>query len=344
VLGPTSGLIDLEEDEEGALAQAISDMGISLPPSATFRSRRGVHIFYRCHEPVRTVRLSPKVELRGLGGYSIIPPSTGREYILGLEHLTDAPAGLISAAQHIGCRPKNRKEAAPITSAPRPTYEGLGPKKMLASGLQPFDIRLTSTAGDDPSGFQIGRWESGIWKAVAQLIGVPDVVNQAFHCPLPGHRESTPSAAWFVFPKGEVLLHDFHRRDGDEYFTVTEVYAAVRSGRVQKLREMVHAVWSRRLLIELGLVMPILIPDPPMLERMRRSTQAVWQGFSLLVSTRWCHTHGEPVPYTWQFAADWSGVSKTAAGRALRELLQCGAMQKVREEDGLSFYLPSFSG
>jgi len=53
------------------------------------------------------------------------------------------------------------------------------------------------------------------WKG----IGVPII------CPL--HPEEHPSAAWWRTEKGDLLLRDFHRREGREWFSLAEVAARV---------------------------------------------------------------------------------------------------------------------
>lgn len=77
-------------------------------------------------------------------------------------------------------------------------------------------------------------------------------IGQAFRCILPGHQERRPSAAFYAAKDGCILYHDFHQRDGSEWYTLGEVYHAITTGRVQKLRPVDSARWLCKLALQLG--------------------------------------------------------------------------------------------
>ncbi|MGI6286266.1 hypothetical protein SEF58_10685 [Neomoorella humiferrea] len=77
-------------------------------------------------------------------------------------------------------------------------------------------------------------------------------IGQAFRCILPGHEERRPSASFCVTEDKRILYHDFHQRDGEEWYTLGEVYHAIVSGEVKKLRPVDSARWLARLAMQLG--------------------------------------------------------------------------------------------
>ncbi|MEW6183705.1 MAG: hypothetical protein AB1500_11140 [Bacillota bacterium] len=77
-------------------------------------------------------------------------------------------------------------------------------------------------------------------------------IGRVFKCILPGHEETKPSAAFYKTGDGRIMYHDFHQRDGDEWFTLGEVYRAVVTGEVKKLRPVYSSRWLCRLALRLG--------------------------------------------------------------------------------------------
>lgn len=76
--------------------------------------------------------------------------------------------------------------------------------------------------------------------------------GQPFKCILPDHEERRPSAAFHATEDGRILYHDFHARDGCEWYTLGEVYHAITTGRVEKLRPVEAARWLAALALRLG--------------------------------------------------------------------------------------------
>ena len=91
--------------------------------------------------------------------------------------------------------------------------------------------------------------------SVMRLCGVTVTkLGGGFRCPLPGHEERKASAALWRQADGSIGFHDFHRKSGSEWFSLAEVYAAVKSGCVRKLRPGEKAVWLLRALVEAELI------------------------------------------------------------------------------------------
>lgn len=107
VTGSLSGVVVIDCDTEDAI-HAVARLGMPITPTAT--SGRGRHYFVKHHPGIRNSagRIAPNVDIRGEGGFVVIPPSThpsGREYAwvggLGLEDvgLAEPPAWLLRASE-----------------------------------------------------------------------------------------------------------------------------------------------------------------------------------------------------------------------------------------------------
>lgn len=84
-------------------------------------------------------------------------------------------------------------------------------------------------------------------------------IGQGFYCVLPGHRERHKSAAWFETDSKVILYKDFHARDGQEWYSIPEVYAALKTGKVRKLDRIESTKWLKILAREFGYRTPLVI-------------------------------------------------------------------------------------
>jgi bifunctional DNA primase/polymerase-like protein len=299
VLGPVSGVVDLDVDNPAAAKAAIRQCGLPLPVTACFRSPRGPHRLYRHDAPIPTRRrILPGVDLLGRGSIAVLPPAAGRHWLLGLEHLTALPAPWVALVAVFPTTPDRLEQAKE------------------ASSVYP---QLASSGGAKKDLFRDWR----VVQRVMAVIGIGGArLGQGFRCVLPGHSEERPSAALFRDRSGCVVYHDFHERSGWQYFTLSEVYAARVSGRVRKLRGPESAVWAVRLLHAAGviplpevtLVRPLLPPDAS------GTVVQVAEGFDLLRRCRALHDGDAPAPFTWRFASRWCAVGQGKAGAAIRYL------------------------
>jgi len=178
------------------------------------------------------------------------------------------------------------------------------------------------------------------WQRIASRLGLLTELERAFRCPLPGHAERRPSAAWYTDAGGEVVLHDFHRRSGPEFFTLVEVYAAVRSGRVKKLRGPSHAIWARRMAVDFGMAVRARVEWPTLPRTASTSTRRVYEGLQLLFGVRWMGSAGEPAPLSWSFVADWCRVGERQAGEAIQELVRLSCLRKAGRFKRITLFLP----
>ncbi len=94
----------------------------------------------------------------------------------------------------------------------------------------------------------------------------PVPLGKAFRCILPGHWENRPSAAFYREARnGTIVYHDFHaskyedrkaKRKGKrkrlEFLSLGEVYAALETGKVRKLKPHECSRWAAKLALRLG--------------------------------------------------------------------------------------------
>ena len=117
----------------------------------------------------------------------------------------------------------------------------------------------------------------------------------------------------------------------DKWWTLAEVRAATAYGATRRLTNIERAVWYALLAYEAGLLAPLPIVLPPLAADATAETRRVTDGFALLVGLRWLTHHGQPVPYTLDFAAAWSGVTKYAARNALNSALASRTITQADE-------------
>ncbi|MGH2688173.1 MAG: bifunctional DNA primase/polymerase, partial [Actinomycetota bacterium] len=99
------GLVVVDIDDRDALLRLKAE-DRDLPATAKTTTGRGLHLYYRAAEEIRnSVGLFPGVDLRGQGGYVVVPPSvhpTGAQYRwevpLSPANLAEAPDWLLEAA------------------------------------------------------------------------------------------------------------------------------------------------------------------------------------------------------------------------------------------------------
>ena len=249
ILGRVSSLVDLDVDNGEVGEQTLQALGRPILPTTAFTSpgnprkqkRPGRHLLYRHHGPLPTQRLGTRLELRADGSYTIVPPSVGRVWMLGLDHLADLP--------EVWTRPLAGRRVNPLPLHPRSQVGQVPPQSVLLASVS---VLLAT------EGLKAVEAAADFLPRVAFLLGVSPDLGRGFRCPLPGHGpDKRPSATLLRAEDGTIKLHDWHRKDGLEFFSLAEVLAAQRSGRVRSLNGPELATWKLRLLVEAGLVDPI---------------------------------------------------------------------------------------
>src|SRR5712692_4500966 len=92
VLGPASGLVDLDVDDPASAEEAIRQRRLPLPPTASFASPCGPHLLYYHAGTLPTRRkLLPGLDFGGQGAIVVVPPAGLRYWLRGLEYIAALP-------------------------------------------------------------------------------------------------------------------------------------------------------------------------------------------------------------------------------------------------------------
>jgi hypothetical protein len=189
--------------------------------------------------------------------------------------------------------------------------------------------------------------------AVCDFLGIPansfpsnTLPSDAFLCVLPGHEESHPSASIHSDKSGAAIYHDWHVRNGcPEFLTLTDVYAAQQTGRVQALKGSSLATWKLRMLVDMNLIDAFPVTMPPLPLNVPETLRKVYEGFQFLLACKWLYEPYAPTPFTYRFGGDWCGVSQKVAQEEIQRLyamkiVQCVGTHKGMAGNDTALYLP----
>lgn len=293
-------------------------MPLHLPPSVQSQTARGAHIFYTSDKPLKT-RKCTWGELRSDGAYVALPPSkhpsgavyTWSDFCSPMEHpLTEMPADLVLAIEE-----EQKKQADSLSGrVSKTSICSYAPSPVPGKAV----IDLVSWVSREDVAF-----------ALLGLCGVTvSKLGQAFRCPLPGHTDRHPSAALWRQPDGTIGFHDFHQASGPAWFSLAEMYASCRAGRVMKLRPGEKAAWLIRGLAEAGLLKTPRILAPKLPKAAPPVVRAVYAGFQRLLEYRAVYNADqEGAPFAWGFASAWCGKGERHTGEAIKWLIARGYLR-----------------
>lgn len=129
-LGPKSGIIDIECDDEEAEDLFFELMDGLVPQTPTFQSTRGTHHLFRW-EPGLPVEAKPVFKLgalefrtgNGKAAQTVFPPSGGRSWVVGPETpVLPIPSAFLARVRARLEAQTARKEFKPINGSPSPRY------------------------------------------------------------------------------------------------------------------------------------------------------------------------------------------------------------------------------
>ena len=235
--GPASdGLIVVDIDAEGSKAEGFGTwdairwtQGAKLVPTPWHETPSGYHLYFRLPErefpdlPPKIVihRETVSIELLLHDHLALIPPSATEEF----RYQWRLPPG----------PPKYRpRSPVPLWCWPAKAPGWL--QDLIELGLRHTPPRPAVTTRQPKTILDLLREDEELVKEIHRIANQPyPGLRKSFCCFLPGHSEHRPSAAWWRTASGEILLHDWHSRDGYEWLTIGEVIHALRENQVQKL-------------------------------------------------------------------------------------------------------------
>jgi hypothetical protein len=127
VTGAVSGIWVVDIDDPAAASQWLKAQGIPLPDTPTVETAKGSHLWFRHpgHEVGNSAKKVPGIDIRGDGGYVIVPPSihpSGIRYEWSTrfdrEALAECPPALMRAVTGGGGKEKTPKAPAPQGQTP----------------------------------------------------------------------------------------------------------------------------------------------------------------------------------------------------------------------------------
>jgi len=227
-------------------------------------------------------------EVKSNGGYVVAPPSvheSGARYswypFLSYRdvHLARAPASLL---QEIQTKSKS------ATS-----------------------ININTCCSFGTGGYQELSEDWEVASAILQRCGAtPKGLGKPFRCVLPGHEERKPSAALWKPEGGYIGYHDFHARGEGTWYTLADVYAAIKTGTARKLGKGEGAIWWLRALADIGAIEVPAIPHHDLPKDANKSVHKLYHGFIHLLELRKVYDakQTQAAPYSYRFAQGWCGI------------------------------------
>ncbi len=177
--------------------------------------------------------------------------------------------------------------------------------------------------------------DESVVKKLLPLLGLREIeIGEKFCCVL--HPESRASAS-ILRPEREgdpFMYMDFHEREPHrQAFPLPLVYYYLKRGKpgepIKALPKPTFLVWALRLLRDAGVIEGVRVAAPRLPDSAKAVVRRVYDGFRELLSLKYL-IEKEASPYTWRFVESWVGVSKQAAGRAMRWLLGSGYIRFVK--------------
>ncbi len=346
VTGALSGVVVLDVDNKNNVNGMESLRGLHLPETVAARTPSGGFHYYFRHPGghVKTdVGMLPCVDMRGDGGYAVMPGAAGREWVPGLspEDVPLAPMPAWLAEKVVG--PTRKRAVTTPLDLPTPRTSYANPAQAFAGS--PSALR-------DVKGDALTAWfrdEAAVLRMAATL-GIEVDGAAAFHDVMPGlSPDANPSASLYRNASG-VWVYRSWRLPAQQFFYLGDVLASQAYGSIKKLcrtdeqgRMRVTpeaAVWSIRLLVEAGLLKPAAVPHRPLANTAPARAAKLYEGFLLLLGCKWLHTHGDASPFSWRFAAAWCGLTERNAGDAMHWLLKHGYLTRTGKHKLTSIFKP----
>ncbi|WP_158211776.1 bifunctional DNA primase/polymerase [Alkalihalobacterium alkalinitrilicum] len=331
VTGNISGIIILDVD----LGGMESLKGKSLPLTPCVRTQSGgFHYYYKYpNKPITSkANILNKVDIRGDGGYALLPNTPKYEWVEGMHieeiPLADPPEWLLKL----------------VTKKPKEKGEASNEYSLLAT--PPKKYPKIQTLGQFDSS-KLTQWFSS--EEVAQrfldYMGIEREIGQGFKCIIPGHDDSKPSASIYKGDNGVFVYRDWHGGFNEQVLMLPEAYASIHYKKVvtmntrgelgeKHIGKPEFATWSIRMLVDLQMIDPYPVKAKILPNNEKETVKKVYEGFKLLLGCKWLYTPNEPTPFSWRFARAWCGVSERKCGEAIRYLLAKGYIEIVGETSG----------
>lgn len=347
ITGEPSDLIVIDIDRP-SLVEIEEDVA-----APRVRTGRGLHLYCKADREAVKSRLQSSegdvvADIKAEGGYVVAPPSvhpTGASYewdkYFNLNNFSPPPYSALNTTSQAS------DTRIIINTCITEVTEGETEEDLREDALtNPVGLR-----GEDTPEWKKLTGKIEVAQDVMSMAGLENVqLGKAFSCPF--HEEKQPSAAIWRPDDGYIAFHDFHRRGGQEWYNLADVYKAIKTDKeLKKLQPAAGVVWWLRCLNELGYLEELPALQAKKLQEpfngrsylfededgkdyavMEDSVKKVYEGLKYLLQLRSIYDFKQRgTPFSWRFAVDWCGVSINTAQKSMRFLMQKGYVY-VRDE------------
>jgi len=327
ITGKINGIVILDVDmDKGNGFKALK--GKELPLTPVVRTQNGgFHYYFKYPKNAKKVKNTTDilgrgshVDIRGDGGYALIPYTKGYEWVEGLS-LEDVPiAEMPSWLANLVVDKDSTKKVKQVNEYSFTCYTPESTPKIQQIGNFTRERLL--------------EWykQEQVAERFLRALGISANIGQSFKCILPGHEEDKGSASIYKSDTGLYIYRDWHKRDGKEIYFLPEVFAAIHYGKVVSLGKAEFSTWAIRLLVDLGLISPYPVNRKPLPKEVTPTVKKVYEGFCHLLGCKWLYSPGDSTPFSWRFAKAWCGVSQRKVGEAIQYLIKHGYIRIVKKE------------
>lgn len=339
--GAESGIVvlDVDGDQGWASLKELERRHGRLPWTRKVETPSGgAHLYFR--HPGIEVRCSTNTELgldvRGDGGYVLGLGSVvdGKPYALAEdEPIAELPEWLLGRMLQNCWDPEIElcPEVLDTSIAVETGVHRGQSRSSKPSVLTAEDEGETEDGGPDRKRLR----DPETVAQVLNLLGRPRVLRGSdfaeFCCPIADHEDTRPSAGLYLSQLGQWR---FKCHACDENMSLVQLYASVQTGRRVTFRGPTAAQWLRRMWHEAG-IDPVEVQEVDLPADPTPATRKVAEGFVLLRALRRHHGDTDYVPFTYDFATEWCGVSRSTAQRAMQELRDCGFLRVKESPPGM---------
>lgn len=343
VTGSLNGIVVLDIDVKKGKNGWKHIKGKELPITPAVRTQNGgTHYYYKYPQgmEIRNAKdmygTDSGVDIRGEGGFVVMPFTKGYEWVEGLEFdtvpLAEIPEWLLKDYTNYknNKSKKSKKEpvqiikpvATPIEAQSKPVKVIIEPKTTQATGQN-----IKAYFKDNETVIKL-----------LPLLGLEnEQINGAgFNCVLPSKTIDTrPSASLFKMEDGTIAYRDWRAgAEEADYYSLAEVYASQHYKEKRKLNGPELTTWSNRLLVEAGIIQttPVEALELPESLRKKKSVVKVYEGFQQLLAIKNLYLENEGTAFSFRFAAAWCGVSSPTVQIAMTQLQAFGYIKMTGKE------------
>ena len=324
-------IVDLDQEQP-------KDLGFPLTPIV--KTNRGHHLYFKCHKnKIPAAHKGPRGEIK-TNGYVVAPPSLhpSGSYYQWIEYLSfkDVPlADFDTRRDQIinyleSGEYKNEEENK--VKKNRTDTESNTTINIYSSIKSTCPVNITLDNGNNKDTLiELSKNEDLSLYIMNNVFGVSvNKIGSSFICPL--HPESKPSASLFRAANGNIGMKDFHRNG--KFYTLAELYFEYKNKKQKDLDSGTFIIWWCRLLRDSGAIkVPKILPPKPLAD-LSKNQRIIYESFIELLEVQQVYnTKQRPAPFSYRFAADWSGLSLASAQSAIKGLVKKGYLFRAEKGD-----------